>query len=297
VTERGTARHRAPTRATTPLTTLSTGITQVVGAVGDSVDVIGRSGAVMAVSTGLVASMALPAGAAPLQSTPETVTAPLALGRPSTASGTLATDLRASTAFSSRALQRAVARAATKDAALARARTAAAVQAAVTPAKKAVTPAKKAATATRKAVTPARKTAVTPSDDAATTEPSKGATAPAPGARGSAVLAIAARYVGIYYRPGGTTPAGFDCSGFTQYVYRQVGITLPRTAQSQMNSVTRISRSEAAPGDLVFVVGAGVTGHVGIYAGGNMMYDSPRSGKALSKREIWTSSVVFGRVT
>jgi cell wall-associated NlpC family hydrolase len=121
-------------------------------------------------------------------------------------------------------------------------------------------------------------------------------TAVAGSARGSTIIAIAARYVGTPYRYGGTTPAGFDCSGFVRYVFAQVGVSLPRTANEQMNASRRISRSEARPGDLVFFVSGGRAYHNGIYAGGTMMYDSPRSGKSLQKREIWSSSVVFARV-
>ncbi len=319
MTERGTARHRAPTRATTPLTTISTGLTH---AVGGGVGTLGRSGAVMAVSTGLVASMVLPGGAAPEQ-TPkrEPQTAPLDLSPASmqlassslltvgAAAGTvsrggpLSDPDSAGPGFDDGSLSRVSARAeerasrsAAKRAALAKARTVAAVQAAPVSAKPA---AKKSATVKKapaaKAVKPAvKKSATVKKAPAAKKSSSTGTVAPS--ARGSAVLAIAARYVGIYYRYGGTTPAGFDCSGFTRYVYGQLGVSLPRTAQAQMNAATRVSRSKAKPGDLVFVVGGGTTGHVGIYAGGNMMYDSPRTGKAVSKRAIWTSSVVFGRV-
>ncbi|MFZ0160609.1 MAG: C40 family peptidase, partial [Kineosporiaceae bacterium] len=119
----------------------------------------------------------------------------------------------------------------------------------------------------------------------------------AAGARGSAVLAIASRYVGIMYRYGGTTAAGFDCSGYVQYVFRQVGITLPRTAQQQMGATRAIPASQARAGDLVFMVSGGYASHVGIVAGPGMMYDSPRSGKAISKRAIYTSKVVYRRVT
>ena len=109
---------------------------------------------------------------------------------------------------------------------------------------------------------------------------------------GASVLAIAARYNGISYRYGGTTPAGFDCSGFTSYVLAQVGIDLTRTSGSQRAETTRISRSEAVAGDLVFM-----PGHVGIYAGNGMMWDSPRSGKDVSKRSVYSSSATFGRVS
>jgi cell wall-associated NlpC family hydrolase len=109
-------------------------------------------------------------------------------------------------------------------------------------------------------------------------------------ARGGSIIAIAARYVGTPYRYGGTTPAGFDCSGFTQYVYRQVGISIPRTSGAQAAGGRHISRSEARPGDLVYPRSGG---HIGIYAGNGMMYDAPRTGKSVSKRKIWFSDAAF----
>jgi cell wall-associated NlpC family hydrolase len=57
-----------------------------------------------------------------------------------------------------------------------------------------------------------------------------------------------------------------------------------------------VSRAAAKPGDLVFFVSGGRAYHVGIYAGGGKLYDSPRSGKTLQKRKIWDAAVVFGRV-
>ncbi|WP_308113497.1 C40 family peptidase [Kineosporia corallincola] len=107
---------------------------------------------------------------------------------------------------------------------------------------------------------------------------------------------MAARYLGVSYRYGGTTPLAWDCSGATQYIYAQVGIDLPRTANQQMLASTQISRSQAQPGDLVFFTSGGSAYHVGIYAGGNMMYDAGRTGTSFSKRAIWTSAVSFGRV-
>jgi cell wall-associated NlpC family hydrolase len=115
-------------------------------------------------------------------------------------------------------------------------------------------------------------------------------------ARGASVLAVASRYIGVAYRYGGTTPAAWDCSGATKYIFAQVGIDLPRTANQQMLASTRISRSEAQVGDLVFFTSGGSAYHVGIYAGDNMMYDAGRTGTSFSKRAIWTSAVSFGRI-
>ena len=105
------------------------------------------------------------------------------------------------------------------------------------------------------------------------------------------ILGIAAQYKGIMYKYGGTTPDGFDCSGYTQYVFKQVGISLPRTAEEQRQAVTPVSNPQ--PGDLVFF-GAPAS-HVGIYAGNGKMWDSPRTGKAVDLRDIWSSDVTYGR--
>jgi cell wall-associated NlpC family hydrolase len=110
-----------------------------------------------------------------------------------------------------------------------------------------------------------------------------------------AVLATASQYIGTPYRFGGTTPSGFDCSGYTQHVYAQNGISIPRTADAQMDASTRISASQARPGDLVFFVRGGRAYHVGIYTGDGQMMDSPRSGKTVTERSIWGSNVVYGR--
>ena len=106
------------------------------------------------------------------------------------------------------------------------------------------------------------------------------------------ILSIAAQYAGIMYKYGGTSPStGFDCSGYTQYVFRQVGINLPRTAEEQRQSATPVSSPQ--PGDLVFFGSPAY--HVGIYAGNGKMWDSPHSGEAVALRDIWTSAVTYGR--
>jgi len=108
------------------------------------------------------------------------------------------------------------------------------------------------------------------------------------------VLGIAATLAGIDYVYGGTTPAGFDCSGFTQYVFDKIGVSLPRTAEQQRQFSTPVS--DPKPGDLVFF-GAPAY-HNGIYAGNGMIWDSPRTGKSVSLRPIWTTSgVTYGRVS
>ncbi|CCH68513.1 Protein p60 (fragment) [Phycicoccus elongatus Lp2] len=115
--------------------------------------------------------------------------------------------------------------------------------------------------------------------------------APRQAASGS-IVDIARSLLGIYYVYGGTTPAGFDCSGFTQYVYAHAGISIPRTATAQMNAATIVSNPQ--PGDLVFTVSGGIATHVGIYTGPGMMIDSPRTGKATSERAIFSGNV-YGR--
>ena len=123
-----------------------------------------------------------------------------------------------------------------------------------------------------------------------TAAPAIGAVAPA-SANGSAIVEVASRYVGVPYLWGGTTPDGFDCSGFTSYVYAQVGIALPRTSADQRYAGTVVSRDQAQPGDLIWS-----PGHISIYAGGDLQVDAPVPGKSIQIREIWQSNPVFIRV-
>lgn len=99
---------------------------------------------------------------------------------------------------------------------------------------------------------------------------------PPTGSRGAQVVAIAMRYLGVPYKWGGASPStGFDCSGFTMYVFAQIGVSLPHFAAAQFGMGVPVSRSQLQPGDLVFFRGLG---HMGMYIGGGNFIHSPRTG-------------------
>jgi cell wall-associated NlpC family hydrolase len=136
----------------------------------------------------------------------------------------------------------------------------------------------------------ARRATITSSRSAARVPVSQSAPVPAP--RSAGVIGIAASLAGIPYRYGGTTTSGFDCSGFTQYVFARAGIaSLPRTAEEQRQATTPVSTP--AVGDLVFFGSPAY--HVGIYAGNGMMWDSPHTGMSVALRSIF-SGASYGRV-
>jgi len=154
-----------------------------------------------------------------------------------------------------------------------------------------VTAAVSALTASRTAPAAASRTTTTRSSAPATTNaPAPSNPEPTVPANGG-VLSIAAALSGIPYVYGGSTPAGFDCSGFTMYIFAKVGVSLPRTAAAQQAAATPVSNPQ--PGDLVFFGYPAY--HMGIYAGNGMMYDSPRTGLSSGLRAIWSSSVTYGR--
>jgi cell wall-associated NlpC family hydrolase len=107
-----------------------------------------------------------------------------------------------------------------------------------------------------------------------------------------AVVSVALQYIGVPYRFGGSDPSGFDCSGFTMFVYAQFGVALPHSASRQNYGGVAIAPSAALPGDLVFMDG---NGHVGIYLGNGMMIDAPKPGTTVQVRAIYSSSAWFVR--
>ncbi|MFI5904374.1 NlpC/P60 family protein [Streptomyces cyaneofuscatus] len=98
----------------------------------------------------------------------------------------------------------------------------------------------------------------------------------APNSRAARAVSFAHGAIGKPYVWGATGPNAFDCSGLTQAAWKAAGVSLPRTTYTQINAGQRVSRSELAPGDLVFFY-SGIS-HVGLYIGGGQMIHAPRPG-------------------
>jgi peptidoglycan DL-endopeptidase CwlO len=149
------------------------------------------------------------------------------------------------------------------------------------------------------------KAAAKESDSAPEPAPSSGSSgeggspAPSPSAAPppsshSSVVSIALQYLGVPYVWGGASPSGFDCSGLTMYAYAKVGVYLPHNAAMQYGMGSPVSRSQLAPGDLVFFNGLS---HVGMYIGGGRFVHAPHTGdvvKISSLSEYWYSATYVG---
>jgi cell wall-associated NlpC family hydrolase len=123
--------------------------------------------------------------------------------------------------------------------------------------------------------------------------PDPPATGPLPEGHPQAAT-IALHYLGVPYLWGGSTPAGFDCSGLVMYVYNQLGIALPHFAAAQYGMGTPVPRDQLQPGDLVFFDGLN---HVGIYIGGGQVVHAPNTGDVvkISNLSDWGASYVGAR--
>ena len=115
-------------------------------------------------------------------------------------------------------------------------------------------------------------------------------------ATGSQVIDIASQYIGIPYVYGGADPStGFDCSGFTQYVYAQLGINLPHQSESQRTYAQthgiQVTAEDAQPGDLMWHYG-----HVGIYAGDGMILHAPSPGDVVRIQDASYSTFEYYRL-
>ena len=105
------------------------------------------------------------------------------------------------------------------------------------------------------------------------------------GTKGEEVIAYAKQFIGTPYVYGGSSPNGFDCSGFTSYVYKKFGISLSRTSSGQMSNGSKVDKSDLQPGDLVFFTSSSsskTVSHVGIYVGSGNFIHAVKPGKSLT---------------
>lgn len=111
-----------------------------------------------------------------------------------------------------------------------------------------------------------------------------GSTVTAGSSKGATALAFAKSQIGKPYRYASAGPNAYDCSGLTSAAWSKVGVSLPRTSQSQIGVGRSVSKSELQPGDLVFYYG-GIT-HVGLYAGNGQIVHAPRPGKSVEYASV-----------
>jgi cell wall-associated NlpC family hydrolase len=114
---------------------------------------------------------------------------------------------------------------------------------------------------------------------------------------GAKILAEAKKHTGALYKFAASGPKRFDCSGYTQYVYKKaVGKKLPHKANSQQKYGKAVSKSNKKVGDLIVFRSGSYGYHAGIYAGGGYMYDSPHTGARVGKHKIYGSNYVVRRL-
>jgi cell wall-associated NlpC family hydrolase len=106
---------------------------------------------------------------------------------------------------------------------------------------------------------------------------------PAASPKAASVVATALKYVGAPYARGGTTPAGFDCSGFVMFVYGRHGIALPHSAERQYRMGAAVPRDRLEPGDVVFF---DRLGHSGIYIGNGRFVHATKPGDVVKVSSI-----------
>lgn len=132
--------------------------------------------------------------------------------------------------------------------------------------------------------TPSSTGAPTPEQDLSSSSSSSADSAPPPpSSKYTGVVGIAMQYLGVPYVFGGSTPSGFDCSGFSMYVYAHVGVSLPHLAAAQYGYGVPVARSDLQPGDLVFFNGLG---HMGIYIGGGQFIHAPHTGDVVKISDL-----------
>jgi cell wall-associated NlpC family hydrolase len=257
-----------------------------------------RSGFVIAVSSGLVAGVGLPAQAADASSDAATTTASLKLPAFAPAAEQVAVDQAVSAPTTATLhFERSALRASLRGGAPDANSTAKAAQSIATVSRSLTRAAFGQEIAAQQRADRAAKARLaqrtTPrvSRSGQRSNPPHVSPAPVPvnGSRGAAVVAIAKRYLGVPYVYGGTSPNGFDCSGFVQYVFREHGIELPRTSRQMANAGVRlpVRIASLSPGDLMLFSGTTSTiSHVAIYAGNGRILHSSSSGHGVKYDEL-----------
>ncbi len=110
------------------------------------------------------------------------------------------------------------------------------------------------------------------------------------------IIDVANNQAGDPYQYGANGPNTFDCSGFAQYVFKRVGLRLPRTSDAQYGATRHISKSNIRRGDMVFFHSGGDVYHVAIYAGKGYVWHSPYTGSDVHRSKLWTTAWYAGRV-
>ena len=144
-----------------------------------------------------------------------------------------------------------------------------------------------------KSATTTNKTSSTAAASTKSSQAVKTSAAVSSTSKATAIINTAKKYIGVPYVYGGTTPSGFDCSGFVQYAFNKNGISLPRVSRDQYKVGTSVSYKNLRPGDLIFFSLAqnGVVDHVGIYIG-NQQFINASSSKGVTIYTIgpyWSS--------
>ena len=109
------------------------------------------------------------------------------------------------------------------------------------------------------------------------------------------VVSSASSRRGAPYVYGAAGPWRFDCSGLTSWSYRQVGRSIPRTANQQYRASYRVSRASARPGDLAFLTSGGYAYHAAVYAGNGMVYEARHPGTVTGLYPVLSGST-YGRL-
>lgn len=113
---------------------------------------------------------------------------------------------------------------------------------------------------------------------------------------GDRVVDEAARHDGKDYRYGATGPDAFDCSGYVQYVFRQLGVEVPRTSRDQYAASRKVSKADRRPGDLIAIhSSSGRVTHVAIYAGDDRMWVASTGSDRVRLQDVYTDRYRVGR--